>query len=76
VNRILREIAKGTGLQNAHRITAHSLRRSFATESARCGASMPAIQKHGRWRSTKTLVEYIEAGSQFEDSAVHVLFGA
>ena len=74
VNRILREIAKGAGLQNANRITAHALRRGFATESARCGASMPAIQRHGRWRSTKTVVEYIEAGRQLEDSAVHVLF--
>ena len=27
-----------------------------------------------RWRSTKTVVEHIEAGRQFEDSALHVLF--
>ena len=53
---------------------AHSLRRGFSTESARLGASMPAIQRHGRWRSTKTVVEYIEAGRQFTDSAVNVLF--
>ena len=75
VNRILRDIAKAAGLQNADQVTAHSLRRGFATESARLGASMPAIQRHGRWRSTKTVVEYIEAGRQFEDSAVNVLFG-
>jgi len=35
---------------------------------------MPAIQRHGRWKSTKTVVEYIEAGRQFVDSAVNVLF--
>ena len=73
VNRILRDIAKAAGLQNAEQVTAHSLRRGFATESARLGASMPAIQRHGRWRSTKTVVEYIEAGQQFEDSALHFL---
>jgi len=35
---------------------------------------MPAIQRHGRWKSTRTVVEYIEAGRQFADSAVNVLF--
>jgi len=35
---------------------------------------MPAIQRHGRWKSTKTVVEYIEAGRQFADSGVNVLF--
>ena len=46
----------------------------FATESSRLGASMPAIKRHGRWRSAKTVVEYIEAGRQFADSAVKVMF--
>ena len=52
-----------------------SLRHGFATEAARLGASMPAIQKHGRWKSTKTVFEYIEAGRRFKDSAVNVMFG-
>jgi len=43
-------------------------------QQSRLGASMPAIQRHGRWRSTKTVLEYIEAGRQFSDSAVNVLF--
>lgn len=62
------------GLPNAQQYSAHSLRRGFATESARLGSSMPAIQRHGRWKSTKTVVEYIEAEHQFNDSAVNVLF--
>ena len=41
----------------ASQVSAHSLRRGFATEAARLGASMPAIQKHGRWKSTKTVFE-------------------
>jgi hypothetical protein len=55
-------------------MSAHSLRRGFATESARLGASLPSIQKHGRWKCTRTVLEYIEAGREFSDSAVNVLF--
>ena len=73
-NRLLRELAEAAGLPNAEQVTSHSLRRGFATEAARLGASMPAIQRHGRRRSTKTVLEYIEAGRQFADSAVNVLF--
>lgn len=74
VNLILRQLAFEAGIPNSDQMSAHSLRRGFATEFARLGASMPAIQRHGRWRSTKTVVEYIEAGRQFVDSAVNVLF--
>ena len=75
-NRIIQRLAKEVNLLNAEGYSAHSLRRGFATESARLGASMPAIQRHGRWKSTKTVIEYIEAGRQFADSAVNVLFNA
>lgn len=73
-NYLVKKIAEEVGLPNPEGYSSHSLRRGFATESARLGASMPAIQKHGRWRSTKTVIEYIEAGRQFADSAVNVLF--
>lgn len=74
LNRLVQRIVKEAGLPNPEQYSAHSLRRGFATESARLGASMPAIQRHGRWKTTKTVVEYIEAGRQFTDSAVNVLF--
>ncbi len=74
VNRIIQLLAKEVGLANADQYSAHSLRRGFATEAARKGASMPAIQRHGRWKSTRTVIEYIEAGRQFSDSAVNCLF--
>ena len=74
VNRIVSDVAMDAGLVNAEQMSAHSLRRGFATEAARLGASMPAIQRHGRWKSTKTVFEYIEVGRQFADSAVNVLF--
>ena len=72
--RIVSDVAFDAGLVNAENMSAHSLRRGFVTEAARLGASMPAIQRHGRWKSTKTVFEYIEAGRQFADSAVDVLF--
>ena len=62
------------GIPHAEAVSSHSLRRGFATEAARLGASLPAIQRHGRWRSTQTVIEYIEAGRAFADSAVNVLF--
>ena len=74
VNLRLRVVAKAAGLVYAAEVTAHSLRRGFATESSRLGSGMPAIKRHGRWRSTKTVVEYIEAGRKFADSAVKVMF--
>ncbi|OGT50735.1 MAG: recombinase [Gammaproteobacteria bacterium RIFCSPHIGHO2_12_FULL_41_15] len=74
LNRLIKALVKEVGLLYADQYSSHSSRRGFATEAARLGASMPAIQRHGRWRSTKTVVEYVEAGRQFADSAVNVLF--
>jgi integrase len=74
VNQIVQQSAKNIGLPQADHMSSHSLRRGFATESARLGASLPDIQRHGRWRCTKTVLEYIEAGREFSDSAVNVLF--
>ena len=73
-NRLIRQLALEAGVANAQQVSSHSLRRGFATEAARFGASMPAIQRHDCWRSTKAVIEYIKAGRQFADSAVNVLF--
>ena len=74
LNRLIRQIIKTAGITNSEFYSAHSLRRGFATEAARLGASLPSIKHHGRWRTTRTVIEYIEAGRKFEDSAVKVLF--
>jgi hypothetical protein len=42
VNLILRQLAKAAGIPNSDQMSAHSLRRGFATEPARLGASMPS----------------------------------
>ncbi len=53
------------GFPNTSQISGHSVRREFDTEVARLGAFVPAIQKHGGWRSTKTVIEYTEAKDSF-----------
>lgn len=74
LNKYIQQLARDAKLPNSELYSCHSLRRGFATEAARLGASMPAIQRHGRWKSVRTVIEYIEAGRQFKDSAVNVLF--
>lgn len=58
-NRLLRQLASDAGLPNAESISSHSLRRGFATEASRLGASMPAIQRHGRWRSVRIWILWV-----------------
>ena len=65
---MLRNISREAGLLNWQEISGHSLRRGFATESARRNATLPEIQRHGRWKSTKTVLEYIEVERQFSDA--------
>ncbi len=73
VNKIFKKAVKEASLLNADEYSAHSLRRGFATEAARKGAGMASIKKHGRWNDIKTVIEYIEAGRSFEDSAVNCM---
>jgi hypothetical protein len=70
----MHQLAEEAGLLHPEQYSAHSLRRGFATEAARMSASMTSIKNHGRWESTKTVIEYIEEGRQYSDSAANVLF--
>ena len=73
VDKTFRRAVKSAKLLNAEEYSAHSLRRGFATEAAKKGAGMALIQKHGRWKDIKMVVEYIEAGRSFEDSAINFM---
>jgi len=71
-NRLIRELAEAAGLPNAALISSHSLRRGFATEASRLGASMPAIQRHGDgaqlrryWNTSKRGASLVIARSTF-----------
>lgn len=74
INCIVRELAMVVGLKNAKDYSAHSLRRGFATEVSRLGAPIASIQRHGRWRSINTVLDYIEAGRQFCDSPLNLMY--
>lgn len=74
VNLIIKSVAKACGLPDAEHFSGHSLRRGFATCASKKGAPFVTIMRHGRWRHEGTVLEYIEAGQQFEDNAVNLIF--
>lgn len=74
LNNIVRQCAKHAGLSTAENLSSHSLRRGFATSASQVGASFKSIMAQGRWRHEGTVLEYIEAGQQFNDNAVSKLF--
>lgn len=75
VNNIIKAVATVCNLdiQN-NRYSSHSLRRGFATEATRKKASLSSIMRQGRWRSMKTVMEYIEEGERLEDNAANAIF--
>lgn len=74
LNHRLRQWAEDIGLPEAAKLSSHSLRRGLATSASAAGASFKSIMRQGRWRHEGTVLEYIEAGQQFNDNAVSKLF--
>lgn len=73
-NHQLKQLAHQAKLPNADQITSHSLRRGSTTEAASRGAPLTTLKQHGRWRSGNSVLEYIEEGRRFKDSAARLLF--
>lgn len=73
VNLIIKKVARECHLENADDFSAHSLRRGFATESAKRNAPFQSIMRQGRWKHEGTVLGYIEEGKRFEENAVKVL---
>ena len=73
-NNELKRLAHQAKLPNADKITSHSLRRGSTTEAASRGAPLITLKSHGRWRSGASVLEYIEEGRRFKDSAAKLLF--
>lgn len=69
INLIIKKLAVACQLPQAEAFSAHSLRRGFATETSKSGASFASIMRHGRWRHEKTVLGYIEEGQRFQDNA-------
>lgn len=66
IARILKDQAAAVGI-NPKKIAGHSLRRGFASEAAKQGASLLWIQHHLRHRQASTTEGYIEETSSFGD---------
>ena len=73
VSLIIKTIAKASRLPDAECYSSHSMRRGFATEASKKGASFGAIMRQGRWRHEGTVLGYIEEGKRFESNAADVL---
>ena len=59
---------------DAQRMSTHSARRGFATAADRRGVTVADIMHHGRWKSVKTVMEYIKAGRGFSHNAAKALY--
>lgn len=45
------------------------MNRNTISENSTAKASIQTIMRAGRWKQVNTVMEYIEANAQFEDSA-------
>ncbi len=73
VSLVIKQLATECQLTDAIEFSAHSMRRGFATSASQKGATLSAIMSHGRWRSERTVLGYIEEGQRFEDNAAGLL---
>lgn len=73
ISLIIKKLAVACCLPEPEAFSAHSMRRGFATSASQKGVSLSAIMSHGRWRSERTVLGYIEEGQRFEDNAAGLL---
>ena len=73
VSLIIKSLTKACRLPDAEQYSSHSMRRGFATEASKKGASFGAIMRQGRWRHEGTVLGYIEEGKRFESNAADFL---
>lgn len=74
VNTILKQAVEVAGIENRDMISGHSLRRGAATAAAKAGANFQQIKALGAWKSDSTVWQYVEQGTQFDESAASVVF--
>lgn len=69
---VVRRTALRAGLDAASAFSGHSLRRGFATETHRAGASPLRIARQGGWKDgSATLAGYIEDVDRWRDNALN-----
>lgn len=73
-NKIIKSHAIRCQFPQAGQYSSHSLRRGLATSASAAGASFKSIMRQGRWKHEGTVLEYIEAGQQFQDNAINSFY--
>jgi integrase len=73
INVIIKSIVKACQLSEVDLYSSHSMRRGFATEASKKGASFGAIMRQGRWRHEGTVLGYIEEGKRFDSNAADII---
>jgi integrase len=73
VNIIIKQLATDCDLPDGQLYSAHSLRRGFASQASKSGASFGSIMQQGRWKHEGTVLGYIEEGKRFEGNAVSTI---
>lgn len=74
LNVIIKQLAELAKLPKAESYSSHSLRRGFATEAARKGASFSSIMRQGRWHHEGTVLGYMDEGKRFDQNAASAIF--
>ena len=69
VGDILKSRAKGAGVIGWADVSAHSLRRGWATTAAAKGVPAAIIKQHGRWKTLATAELYIDGAGSVEAMA-------
>lgn len=75
VTKLLKRYAEECHFPNPEEFSAHSLRRGFATSASKKGADLISIMRHGRWRTERTVLGYIEEGQRFDENVAGLLLG-
>lgn len=68
VHAIVCRYAAAAGL-DASRFGAHSLRSGLATSAAKAGKPLDVIMRHGRWKSPRVAIGYVQRAALFTDNA-------
>ncbi len=67
ITRLVTEYGERAGLQL--RVSAHSLRATFATLASSRGKTLERIMRHGRWKSADVAAGYVRQAQLFDDNA-------
>jgi site-specific recombinase XerD len=72
-NEILKKHAAKTLHPHQQKISSHSLRRGITTAASLANADFVMLMRHGRWKSEKTVLEYIESAKAITHNVANLV---